>query len=172
MSPVFIDRKCPECDGKGHRGHGAMRWICPTCNGMGSIGESREATPDEMKPYQLTEFGAWMQKARIHVETTYSRLAELTGIAPSRLSEIERGKGDPATEDEKSAIRAHLHGVAIDMRDAEALRLETLRGAAEDMLAALKVAEKYISAAEERGSPSENTLSVIRAAIRKAEGVE
>lgn len=90
MSPVFIDRKCPECDGKGHRGHGAMRWICPTCNGMGSIGESREATPDEMKPYQLTEFGAWMQKARIHVETTYSRLADMTGLSVVRLSEIER----------------------------------------------------------------------------------
>ena len=53
---------------------------------------------------------------------------------------------------------------------AEALRLETLRGAVEDMLAALKVAEKYISAAQERGSPSEKTLSVIRAANRKAEG--
>ena len=90
MSPVFIDRKCPECDGKGHRGHGAMRWICPTCNGMGSIGECREATPDEMKPYQLTEFGAWMQKARIHVETTYSRLADMTGLSVVRLSEIER----------------------------------------------------------------------------------
>ena len=44
--------------------------------------------------------------------------------------------------------------------------------AASEMLKALKLAEEYIQIAEERGYPAENTLSVIRAAIAKAEGRE
>ncbi len=42
--------------------------------------------------------------------------------------------------------------------------------AASEMLKALKLAEEYVKIAEQRGYPAENTLSVIRAAISKAEG--
>ena len=172
MSPVFIDRKCTDCDGKGHVTRGSWCCVCPTCNGMGSIGEYREATPEEMNPYKPTEFGEWMQKARIHVEATYSRLAELTGLRISRLSEIERGKGEPVTEDEKAAIRAHLHGIAIDLRDAEALRKEKVRGAAVDMLAALKEAYLVLTSQKNTVEDRADAITMARAAIAKAEGRE
>ena len=174
---VFIDRKCPTCDGSGLVFRKNAKWgnACPRCNGMGSIGECREATPEEMKPYEPTEFGNWLQTVRIKYEVTYSRLAEMTGLRISRLSEIERGKGGPVTEEEKAAIRAHLRGVAIDNLDAEALRRETVRWAAEDMLAALKQCQEamrlnLVKAAVKNEQVLLDAYSAADAAIRKAEG--
>lgn len=169
---VFIDRKCPDCDGSGLVFRKNAKWgnACQTCNGMGSIGECREATPEEMKSYEPTEFGNWLRTMRIKYEVTYSRLAELTGLRISRLSEIERGKGEPAADEEKAAIRAHLRGIAIDLRYAEALRLEKVRGAAEDMLAALKL---FIAAGLGNSTDFQKQSVASKAAISaiaKAEG--
>ena len=40
---VFIDRKCPTCDGSGLVFRKNAKWgnACPRCNGMGSIGVGR-----------------------------------------------------------------------------------------------------------------------------------
>ena len=42
MSPVFINRECPECRGSGRIMMLRTSAPCPTCDGMGSIGEYRE----------------------------------------------------------------------------------------------------------------------------------
>ena len=46
---VFIDRKCPDCDGKGWfvRAHSITR--CAKCHGRGCINEASKEIIDELK---------------------------------------------------------------------------------------------------------------------------
>lgn len=185
---VFIERKCHTCDGSGLVFRKNAKWgnACPRCNGMGSIGECREATPEEMKPYEPTEFGEWMLKKRVKYEVTYSRLAELTGLRISRLSEIERGKGEPATEEERELVRAELRRIHREARKAitdakveaefaEIDRMYALRKSAPGLLAALYACtcamQLKLDFSSRKDEPElVDALDKARAAIRKAEG--
>ncbi len=167
-----------------------MRWLCPTWNGTGSVG-SYEDVP-ELPQTEPTEFGKWMRKARERHGTSLIRLRDLTGITPSRLSQIERGAGEPATESEEGLIRFELGYIhrkilkaesdaKVDAELAEEDRKRQIRKAAPDLLAALKDMVEIGYTHEDGCHPSEGictegcfekqaALVQARAAIRKAEG--
>ena len=146
MSPVFIDRKCTDCDGSGLVFRKNAKWgnACPRCNGMGSIGECREATPEEMKTCKPTD----------------------VSICP-----ICNGTGEFDIELDGGRITCTVcYGLGKLIEDAEALRLETVRGAAEDMLAALKL---FIAAGLGNSTDFQKQSVASKAAISaiaKAEG--
>ena len=164
---------------------------CTTCNGTGSVG-SYEDVP-ELPKTEPTEFGIWMRKARERHGTSLIRLRDLTGISPSRLSEIERGAGEPVTEDEQRKIRdelEYLHrrirkaesDAQVDAEFAEEDRQRQIRKSAPDLLAALKGIENrlyyikahdfYLSMPQDIIDQIKRSYDLVRAAIRKAEGRE
>ncbi len=76
---IFIDRKCPHCNGEG----------CPCCNGTGTTGE---VTPlHDLSLPEPTDFGIKLKKWRLFSGATLRELGTKTDILPSRLSDIETG---------------------------------------------------------------------------------
>ena len=86
MGFVFIDRRCPACNGEG----------CPKCEG-GLRGEYVEL-PDTT-PFQPTELGKRLRAARLQREATFRDIAQLLGCTPSHVSGIEVGREKPSADE-------------------------------------------------------------------------
>ena len=131
------------------------------------------------------DFGKWMQATRERYRTTLRRLGELTGIAPSRLSALERGEDAPSTVEE-SLIRDHLRIIhrqvlkaksdaEVDAEMEAEDRKRKVRDAAPDMLAALKaccsaIRKNLVKAAVKDEPILLEAFKGAQAAIAKAEG--
>lgn len=117
MSVVFIDYTCEACVGEG----------CEVCGGHGIIGKcipASELLPALKTLLHCLPFAEDMQIARRERRRitlrerrriTLRELSGLTGILPSRLSEIENARAEP-TEGEQHSIRSAL-GLYEKMED-------------------------------------------------------
>lgn len=87
MGFVFVDSKCPNCNGKG----------CPHCYFTGSVG-SYEERPDipECEP---TPFGEKLREERLKREIGYMHLSKIFNCTPSHVCNLERGCIDPTEEE-------------------------------------------------------------------------
>lgn len=79
MGYVFIDRRCPHCNGEG----------CLSCYGSGIVG-SFEYAPDIPRNGDK-EFGNRLRKTRERRLISISELAAMLNSTPSCISEIELG---------------------------------------------------------------------------------
>lgn len=104
---AFVDGVCPNCAGRGYGpiwGRRTAGEICPTCKGTGSVGYYREV-PDIRLKFNPTPFSENLRNAIEGSKTSFRMLASYLDIPPSRLSELEKGYGQPPTPEEENKIR-------------------------------------------------------------------
>lgn len=97
---IFVDYIHTACDGEG----------CAECNGTGMVGKCitvDQAPPKIRTLLECLPFAEQMQDARRPHRIGLRKLAQLTGMTPSRMSEIEQAHTTP-TDDEKTVIREAL----------------------------------------------------------------
>ena len=104
---VFVDVCCPHCNGVGFIYFKREKMRCSICHGQGRLGgyeyrEVCEPKPDDLA-MQLRSVREWRK-------ISMKELASSFGMSVTRLSEIERGVGDPRTPDEDRMVRAWIEG--------------------------------------------------------------
>lgn len=100
---AFVDKKCPDCDGRGY-GYDAdgKEQRCETCEGTGLIGSYEEV---EIRKGEPDDFAKVFRKLREEANISMSEMADILGCSVVRMSELERGKGEPRTPEEKEMMR-------------------------------------------------------------------
>ena len=101
-SIVFVDRKCPACNGEG----------CEACDGTGSVGGIEEREVPELHPDGVSRaLDAW----RIAKCIGFRELGERLGVSVARASELCRGAGAEMNDQERFSIAQLLGGPTYEM---------------------------------------------------------
>lgn len=100
---AFVDRKCQYCNGTG-LSRADKDVECGFCHGTGLVG-SYEEVPDIRLKFNPTPFSENLRNAIEGSKTSFRMLASYLDIPPSRLSELEKGYGQPPTPEEENKIR-------------------------------------------------------------------
>lgn len=100
---VWFDGPCPECKGTGQ----VRRWLffrhrCPRCDGWGLSGYAMMM--DDEPDARSAEFGRQLRRKRECLRLTMRQVADGTGLSVVQVSDIERGRGADATQEEMDRI--------------------------------------------------------------------
>ena len=87
MGLVFVDYKCPKCDGEG----------CPFCYFSGSVGSYEERM--DIPECEPTVFGERLREERLKRQVGYMHLSKIFKCTPSHVCNLERGCEDPTGEE-------------------------------------------------------------------------
>ena len=101
-SIVFVDRKCPACNGEG----------CEACDGIEAVGSIEEREVPELRPDGVSKaLDAW----RIAKCIGFRELGERLGVSVARASELCRGAGAEMSDQERFYIAQLLSGPTYEM---------------------------------------------------------
>lgn len=93
---VFVDRKCPRCNGEGEIGGFDFPIECSNCMGTGMVGSYEEVPHIEYDG--PSAFAHRLRLTREIRKVSMSELAAQLGISVVELSDIERGRIEPIGE--------------------------------------------------------------------------
>lgn len=106
---VFVDRKCPNCDGSGEIGGFDGLQICPECHGMGLIGSYEEASNIDISKINFVSAAAsHLRRVREQRKISMGTLAKHFDWSLVHLSNLETGREQP-TEAELQQIKEWLN---------------------------------------------------------------
>lgn len=105
-STAFVDMRCPVCGGKGR----TRQAECVRCKGTGMVGSYEEVEVPESTP---DAFAKLFRRLREKAEITLRTASLVIGCTPSRLSDIENGRGRPRTFAETKAMQEQLGRMTI-----------------------------------------------------------
>lgn len=101
-SIVFVDRKCPACNGEG----------CEACDGTGYVGSVEEREVPELHPDGVSRaLDAW----RIAKRVGFREIGERLGVSVARASELCRGAGAEMSDQERFCVAQLLGGPTYEM---------------------------------------------------------